>query len=351
MDLRKRAFRRRWSHAIKAKRAAPYIKAPVAIEHTAFYGYWLRYREALCIQGYSPRTVQRRESSVRRFVHWCEERGLERPQEITKPILERYQRRLYHARKANGQPLSLGAQNNQMEDVKQFFKWLTRENYLLYNPASELVLARTTRRLPVVLSVEEIAQLLAQPDLESPYGLRDRALLEVLYSTGIRRFELCQLRQSDVNLSRQTLFVRQGKGGYDRLLPLGARAADWVAQYQQRARPQLLRDLHEPTLFLNDYGEVFAANKLGDRVKHYLRQAGIDAPGSCHLLRHAMATHMLENGADSRFIQVLLGHRQLNTTQLYTHVAIRRLQEVHAATHPAQLPSNSASDHTDPDGF
>lgn len=286
---------------------------------------------------------------MRRFVHWCEERGLERPQEITKPILERYQKHLYSYRKANGQPLSLGAQNNQMEDVKQLFKWLTRENYLLYNPASELVLARTTRRLPVVLSVEEIEQLLAQPALESPYGLRDRALLEVLYSTGIRRFELCQLRQSDVNLSRQTLFVRQGKGGYDRLLPLGARAADWVAQYQQRVRPHLLRDLHEPTLFLNDYGEAFAANKLGDRVKHYLRQAGIEAPGSCHLLRHAMATHMLENGADSRFIQVLLGHRQLNTTQLYTHVAIRRLQEVHAATHPAQIQVDPVPDYSDPD--
>jgi integrase/recombinase XerD len=322
--------------AVKRKRNAPYRKPPVAIEHTAFYGYWLRYREALLVNHYSPRTVQRRDSSLRRFAHWCEERGLERPQDITKPILERYQKHLYYYRKANGQPLSLGARNNQLEDLKQFFRWLTRENYLLYNPASELVMARSTPRLPMVLSVAEVERLLAQPALDTPLGLRDRALLEVLYSTGIRRLELCQLQQQDVNLSRQTLFVRQGKGGRDRLLPLGARAADWVAQYQQRVRPRLLLDLHEPTLFLNDYGEAFAANKLGDRVKRYLNQAGIHAPGACHLLRHAMATHMLENGADSRFIQAMLGHQQLNTTQLYTQVSIRRLQEIHAATHPAQ---------------
>jgi integrase/recombinase XerD len=169
--------------------------------------------------------------------------------------------------------------------------------------------------------------------------VRDRAILEVFYSTGIRRVELCHLQLQDIALSRLTLYVKNGKGGKDRLLPLGARAGLWIAEYLQKVRPQLTVDEQNHTLFLNDYGEMFSDNKLGDKVKRLLKQAGITVPGACHLLRHAMATHMLENGADIRFIQVMLGHAQLDTTQIYTHVSIRKLQEVHALTHPAKLES------------
>ncbi|MBK8186903.1 MAG: tyrosine-type recombinase/integrase [Cellvibrio sp.] len=169
--------------------------------------------------------------------------------------------------------------------------------------------------------------------------MRDRAILELLYSTGIRRTELCSLEIVDISLSGLTLFVRKGKGGKDRLLPLGERAAKWIGYYLDHVRPQLLININEPHVFLTDYGEPFSESRLGDKVKRYLRKSEIDVPGSCHLLRHAMATHMLENGADIRYIQAMLGHSDLSTTEIYTHVSIRKLQEVHAATHPAKLES------------
>lgn len=311
-------------------------KAPVAIEHTGFYPYLLRYNEAMTLRNYSKSTLHRRESDIRRFAGWCDERGLDRPQDVTKPILERYQKHLYYYRQANGEPLTVTSQQHYLVSVKQFFKWLTQENHLLYNPASELYIPKQTPTLPVVLTVEEIETLMNQPDLNSPYGLRDRAVLELLYSTGLRRSELCNLQLHDLSLPRQTLYVRQGKGRKDRLLPIGTRAAQWLERYLLNVRQQLLMDIRDQTLFLNDYGEPFRDNKLGDKVKRYMKNAGITAPGSCHLLRHAMATHMLENGAELRFIQAMLGHATLAATQIYTHVSIRKLQEIHAATHPAK---------------
>jgi integrase/recombinase XerD len=311
-------------------------KIPVAIEHTAFYSYLLRYLEAMQVRNYSEQTLRRRESDIRRFVGWCDARSLDRPQDVTKPILEGYQKHLYYYRQSHGEALSSNTRNRYICSIKQFFKWLTQENHLLYNPASELMVPQHTPSLPVVLTQEEITQWIEQVDITTPYGIRDRAILEVLYSTGIRRSELCHLQLQDIALARLTVFVRKGKGNKDRLLPLGVRAAKWVHDYVTTVRPQLLMDLHEPCLFLTDYGEPFTEGRLGDKVKRYLRNSGIEALGSCHLLRHAMATHMLENGADIRYIQAMLGHSDLNTTQIYTQVSIRKLQEVHAATHPAK---------------
>jgi integrase/recombinase XerD len=323
--------------AIKRKRTMAYKRSQVPIEHTGFYSYLLRYNEAMAIRNYSKNTLHRRESDIRRFVGWCDERGLSQPQDITKPILERYQKHLYYYRQANGEPLSMASRNHYIVSVRQFFKWLTQENYLLYNPASELVIPKQNTSLPVVLSPEEIETLMLQPDINSPYGLRDRAILELLYSTGLRRSELINLNLHDINLVQQTVYVRNGKGGKDRLLPIGERATHWISRYLDTVRPQLLIDLNDQHLFLNDYGSVFRDNKLGDRVKRHMKNAGITAPGSCHLLRHAMATHMLENGAELRFIQAMLGHSDYRATQIYTHVSIRKLQEIHANTHPSKL--------------
>ena len=321
---------------IKRKRTIKYKREAVAIEHTGFYAYLTRYLETLSIRNYSQSTLIRRENGLRRFIGWCDERGLNEPQAITKPILESYQRFLYYYRQDNGEPLSPTTQARYLTNIKQFFKWLTQENYLLYNPASELILPKTTASLPVVLTEEEVEKLLQQPDTNTPYGLRDRAILELFYSVGLRRTELCHLQVSDLSLSRKTLFVKEGKGGKDRLLPVGERAITWLSQYLNDVRHQLLLSVTEATLFLNDYGEPFRDSKLGDKVKRYMQNAGITAPGSCHLLRHAMATHMLENGAELRFIQAMLGHADFRATQVYTHVSIRKLQEIHAATHPAK---------------
>jgi integrase/recombinase XerD len=189
----------------------------------------------------------------------------------------------------------------------------------------------------VVLKIEEVEAILIQPDVTTLSGLRDRAMLETLYSTAIRRMELAQLRLFDLDTRHGTLMVRQGKGGRDRMVPVGARACAWCERYLNEVRPQLVGPVDEGILFLTDYGEAFEKNRLGDLVKRYLAHAGLMVPGACHLFRHACATHMLENGADIRFIQVLLGHSELSTTQIYTRVSIVKLKEIHAATHPAKL--------------
>lgn len=293
--------------------------------------------EWMLVTGYTEDTVRTRRIAIRRFIAWCDERGLKDPREISKPILERYQRHLFYYRKPDGAPLTLGTQHSSLAPLKTFFKWLARENHILYNPASELELPATPKQLPrILLGIAEIKSILREADPATPQGLRDRAMLELLYSTGLRRAEMANLRRYDVDLSRLVVFVREGKGRKDRVVPLGARAARWLDRYLIEARPQFIA--HEPeALFLIDAGEPVTPDYLASRVRHYMALAGIDRPGACHLFRHAMATHMLENGADIRFIQAMLGHANLSTTERYTHVAIGKLQEIHAATHPARL--------------
>jgi integrase/recombinase XerD len=199
-------------------------------------------------------------------------------------------------------------------------------------------LPRTPARLPVhVLSVQDVENVLNQADVAKPWGVRDRAMLEVLYSTGLRRSELAALAVFDWDRNRGAITVRQGKGGKDRVVPIGDRAAAWLGRYVDEVRPTLSREPDDGAMFLTDYGEPFEKNRLGDLVRRYFDWAGVKAPGSCHLLRHACATHMLENGADIRFIQALLGHADLSSTQIYTQVSIVKLKEIHAATHPARL--------------
>ena len=324
--------------ALRKKKHDTHLNRKRPIEHSGFYPYLAEYLEISLVQNISAATLKRRDSALRRFIEWCDERGLDDPKEITKPMLERYQKYIYYYRKADGQPLSVGSQHVVLTPLKSFFKWLTRENHLLYNPASELILPKKPKRLPrAILSIEEVMQVLQQPDTNTAAGIRDRTMLEVLYATGVRRAELTSLSDCDIDRARQTLFVREGKNGRDRYLPLGDSAAHWLARYREEVRPQLLCDFKDQTLFLTDYGESFSGSYLGNHIKRYLRQAGIDKTGSCHLFRHAMATHMLEEGADIRFIQVMLGHADLSTTEIYTQVSIEKLRQVHAATHPANM--------------
>ena len=288
--------------------------------------------------GLSPSTLRQRHRAVRRFILWAGERGLTRPQEITLAILERYQRHLYHYRKKDGQPLAFGSQHTELVPLKAYFKWLARERRILYNPASELVMPKAPKTIPrYVLTVEEIDTVLNEPDTGTLPGVRDRAILEVLYSAAVRRSELARLLVSDVDTRRGCLLVREGKGGKDRLVPLGERACRWVDKYLAEVRPELLGMDETGFLFLSDYGEPISEDALGESVKKLMQKAGIDVPGACHLFRHAAATHMLENGADIRYIQAFLGHASLTSTQIYTQVSIRKLKEVHTATHPARM--------------
>lgn len=313
------------------------------LAHIPLLAYMDLHFEALLVRGYSPDTVRARRVAIRRFIVWCDERGLSKPPDITKQVLERYQRHIFYYRKPDGQPLTLSSQKGCLAPLKTLFKWLARENHILYNPASEMELPRDGKRLPrSILSIPEVESILTEANVTTPSGLRDRALLELLYSTAIRRNEAARLAAYDIDFDRRLVTVREGKGRKDRVVPAGERALAWLNKYLLEARPQLMTFDHD-RLFVTDYGEAVTAVYVAQRVRKYMDFAGINKPGSTHLLRHACATHMLEGGADIRFLQALLGHSQLNTTEIYTHVSIEKLQAIHAATHPARLQRQSAA--------
>lgn len=299
----------------------------------AQYDEWLRVH-------FTESTATEHGRSMRRFVSWCADRGLTRPSELTRPILERFQAHLHHHRRPNGRPLSLTSQRNLVVAVRAFYKWLARSNYVLSNPAADLLLPRLSRRLPKhVLTEEEAERVIAVPDTSTPHGVRDRAILETLYSTAMRRMEIVGLALYDVDADRGVVTIRMGKGRKDRVVPIGPRALAWIDRYVQEVRPTLVvpPDV-EQRLFLTQYGQPFVPNALTELVRGCVERSGIAKRGGPHLFRHTCATLMLEHGADVRFIQALLGHSRLDTTSLYTQVSIRKLQQVHAATHPADLP-------------
>jgi integrase/recombinase XerD len=288
------------------------------------------------MRGYSDRTIGNRRFMLSYLVAWLAERGITRPAEVTRPVLESYQRYLFHYRKGNGDPLSFRSQSQRLLAVRAFFKWAAKQRHVLHNPASEIELPRAERRLPrPALTAAEAELVLAQPHLDDPLGVRDRAILEVFYSTGIRRAELAHLTVHDIDHERQTLLVRQGKGKKDRLVPAGERALAWVRKYLGEVRPKLAAGNDDGTLFLAADGTAFTLDTLTRLAAGYVKASGVPKAGACHLFRHTMATLMLEGGADIRYIQAMLGHAELSTTQIYTQVSVRALQAVHAATHPA----------------
>jgi integrase/recombinase XerD len=241
--------------------------------------------------------------------------------------------------------LSVSSQRHRLFALRAWFTWLAREGHLLVNPAAQLKLPQEEKRLPRhALTVTEVEAVLEQPDITTPLGLRDRAFMETLYSTGIRRQELARLELGDVDRERHTFLIRQGKGKKDRVVPIGDRGLAWIDKYQREARPQLLRDEGRQTLFLSNTGRPLHLNHLSQIVRGYVKRAGIAKRGACHLFRHTAATLMLEGGADVRYIQALLGHAKLNTTEIYTHVSIDKLREVHKKTHPAKFKSRKGSD-------
>lgn len=294
---------------------------------------WLSHMEQ---RNYAARTLEKYRWSMRVFTTWAEERGLAEPSAITRPHLESYQRWLYRYRKKDGQPLGITTQRARLGAVQTFFAHLCKNNHLPANPAADLNLPRKShRQLPKGLSREELTTLLHMPDIRDPLGIRDRAILETLYATAARRSELTNFDLSDLDLSEASLHIREGKGGKNRLVPVAKSALYWLEKYLDETRPRLVLDNTEQALFLSGYGGRISPGYLGNWVSRTLKAAGINKRGGCHLLRHSCATHMLENGADIRLIQQLLGHARLDTTSIYTNVAITHLREVYNRTHPA----------------
>lgn len=310
--------------------------------------------EAMRMKNYSEHTVEHREKYLSYFIRWCQDRSILRPVEVTRPILERYQRWLYYYRKADGLPLSFYSQTHHLVAVRRFFRWLSLTYRIPANPASELELPRKEQRLPKhVLTHAEVEQILAQVDLKETLGLRDRAIIETLYSTGVRRMECVGLTLYDLDRDRGTLMVRKGKGKKDRVVPIGERAALWIDKYLTDLRPSLVVSPDPGNLFLTLYGDRMTPAILSFMVRGYVNGAQIGKRGSCHLFRHTMATLMLEGGADVRYVQEMLGHAQITTTQIYTQVSIRKLKEIHTATHPSAKMERTqgASGHLEPAVF
>jgi integrase/recombinase XerD len=222
--------------------------------------------------------------------------------------------------------------------VRGFYRFLVLDNHIAQSPADDLLPPRAWPALPKHLSIEEVDRLLEQPDVTTPFGLRDRAMLELLYATGMRVSELIAVRAADLHLDEEYLTCI-GKGNKERVIPIGAQAAEWVRRYQRDGRPALAARARavrrsDPRLFLNARGSGLTRVGFWKTITAYGREAGIRISISPHVLRHSFATHLLERGADLRAIQMMLGHADLSTTQIYTHVLEARLRSVYDRFHP-----------------
>lgn len=298
--------------------------------NVAEYLLWMR------VHNYADTTIVCRRRYLGYFTCFCQQHRVEQADAVTFELVQTYQRRLFEHRKRDGQPLTVATQAQRLVPVCHFFSWLRRSGQLRTNPASDVLMPRPDRRLPeATLSGTEMAGLLAQPDVARPLGLRDRAILEVFYSCAVRRQELIELTVPDVDFDRATVFVRCGKGSKDRYVPIGERALFWLRLYLDLVRPRFNIEQSSSRLFLSSAGTPICPDWLSRKVKRYLHDAGIEKKGSCHLLRHTVATLMLEGGADIRYVAEMLGHTRLETTQRYTHVSIDRLRAIHTKAHPA----------------
>ena len=250
-------------------------------------------------------------------------------EELTRPQLEAFVRGLL----AEG--LAPRSAARAVASTRGLYRFLVREGRLEASPAEDLHGGRPWPALPRYLAAEEVDLLIERPDTSTPLGQRDRTMLEVLYATGLRVSELVALRAADVNLAGGYLTCT-GKGGKQRLVPLGDRAADAIRRYQQASRPALARAGSPPRLFLNGRGGPLSRVGFWKILKGHARQAGLRADVSPHVLRHSFATHLLERGADLRAIQMMLGHADLSTTQIYTHVLETRMRAIYEQFHPRE---------------
>lgn len=284
-------------------------------------------------RGLSPRTVDGKRSALQAFARWCASEGLTDPASFTLAELERYRRFTHEAAAGRyGKLLDIASQRNRLTAVRVFLRRLARQRLIPSDPGAEFELPRVPRRLPPnILSDAEVKRVF-RCSLAGEHGLRDRAIVETFYATGIRRMELANLDLSDVDFGRGLVLVRRGKGGKDRRVPIARRAMRCIERY--------LDDSHRrrqgaAPLFLDRDGERFRLARLSDLVARLLRRAGIRASGACKVFRHTAASLMHENGADILHVKEMLGHADVSTTQIYVHVTMRTLREVYARTHPA----------------
>lgn len=283
--------------------------------------------ELWAVEGLSDHTLAAYRRDLEGLAHWLEPRGVDLETAGAPDLLGYISARM----QAGARPKSI---TRALSSIRRFYRYRVYQGEREDDPSAGIESPRAGRPLPASLSEAQVDALLQAPDLETAVGLRDRAMLELMYATGLRVSELVGLEQSEVN-SRQGVVRITGKGDKERLVPLGEEAAHWLARFQREARPDLM-DGHPPceAVFVTRRGRGLTRQAFWYRIKAHARSAGIESPLSPHTLRHAFATHLLDHGADLRVVQMLLGHSSLSTTQIYTHVARARLQSLHAEHHP-----------------
>jgi integrase/recombinase XerD len=278
-------------------------------------------------KGLAANTVAAYRRDLSHFLEAIEAQGINRWSAVDRRALLGY----FIALKRSG--LAISTVRRKMVSVRSLFRFLILEGRVRNDPTETIESPKGLKHLPETLTPTEVEALIGAPDFDTPLGQRDRALLEVLYATGLRVSELVSLKVSDINLEVGYL-ITLGKGSKERLVPLGETAQSWIRDYMPRGRPSLLRSHRSDILFPNRFGTPMSRQGFFKIVKKYARRAGIRKDISPHTLRHSFATHLLENGADLRSVQMMLGHADISTTQIYTHVTRERLKKVFEKHHP-----------------
>ena len=303
-------------------------------------------------RGLAPRTVRNYLHDLGYLVEFLEGRGVEDPSAVDRDLLRAY----FHWLLTQGRRRRRGREGlvkrsvaRQMSVLRAFFRWLHREGHIPRDPTRHLSPIKTEKRLPAFLDRQEAVALLSVPDPETPQGLRDRALLELLYGAGLRVSEAVGLDLGDLDLGRQEVRVR-GKGSRERVVPFGRMARRALEDYLHRGRPALEGGKGSPALFLNRYGGRLSARSVQALVRRYALLAGLEPGVHPHTLRHTFATHLLEGGADLRAVQALLGHASPTTTQVYTHITDAQARRVYERVHPRADGRRTHGRNTGPEG-
>jgi integrase/recombinase XerD len=299
--------------------------SPPAIEITALIDQFLNY--LLVEKGLSKATLESYSSDLLRFTDFMDRNGCSRVSEEDTPLL------LKHLIQLRTEGLGARSRARHLVALRGFYRYLVQEKLLALDPAKLLDMPKTTLKLPDVLGVDEVRRLLNSPDTRSPQGIRDAAMLEVLYAAGLRVSELTRLKIQDVHLDAG--FVRVlGKGSKERVVPIGQYAREKILFYLEHARGRLVREHASPYLFVARAGRPMTRQAFWKLLRQYATSAGLIKTVTPHSLRHSFASHLLEGGADLRAVQVMLGHADISTTQIYTHVTKDRLRELHRKFHP-----------------
>ena len=278
-------------------------------------------------KGLSKNTIDAYSHGLNRLLDYLRRKGIQEMPKVSKLDIRAFLLGLKR------QGLSTKSVVRNLAAIRSFFRFLIQEGILGANPIEELESPKIERKLPEILTLKEVEQLLEQPNSQTPIGIRDRTMLEVLYATGMRVSELTKLPVQQVNLEGGYVLVF-GKGSKERIIPLGSEAMKWIILYLNSAREKLAKGKEDPSLFINRSGRGMSRQQFWKIIKAYGRRAGIRKRITPHLLRHSFASHLLEGGADLRSVQLMLGHADISTTQIYTHVTGERLKKIHQRYHP-----------------